>query len=97
MAPTYKNVTPYNPTSLNIRAMVNAPLCNCLYICFYTFYAIPTSLLILVSVIYGVQAAHAKLQPQDIHSGIGPYFCNPKTCQLAPFCTTASPLERAEK
>ena len=44
---------------------------------------------------YGVQVAHAKLQPQDIHAGIGPYYCTPGACQLTPFC--ASPPERAEK
>ena len=27
-----KNVTPYSPTSLNVGTMVNAPLCNSLYL-----------------------------------------------------------------
>ena len=39
MVPTYKNVAPYSPTSLNVRTMVNAPLCNNLYL-FLSFYAI---------------------------------------------------------
>ena len=43
-----------------------------------------------------MHVAHAKLQPRDIHAGIGPYFCNPAwSCQLAPFLT--SPPEKAEK
>ena len=34
---------------------------------------------------YGIQVAHATLQPQDIHAGLGPYFCNPEACQRALF------------
>ena len=41
-------------------------------------------LLILVFyAFYGVHIAHAKLQPQDTHAGIGPNFCNPGAYQLA--------------
>ena len=32
MVPTCKNVTPYSPTPLNVGTMVNAPLCNNLYL-----------------------------------------------------------------
>ena len=31
MVPTCKNVAPYSPTSLNVGTMVNAELCNSLY------------------------------------------------------------------
>ena len=33
--PTCKNVAPYSPTSLNVGTMVNAPLCNSLYLFLY--------------------------------------------------------------
>ena len=77
--------------------------CVTAFTCFCTFYAIPTFLIICrkfllfpVSLLFhDAQAAHAKLQPLDIHAGIGPYFCNPGAHQLTPFC--ASPPERAEK
>ena len=32
MVPTCKNVAPYSSTSLNVGTMVNAPLCNNLYL-----------------------------------------------------------------
>ena len=32
MVPTCKNVAPNSPTSLNVGMMVNAPLCNSLYL-----------------------------------------------------------------
>ena len=32
---TCKNVAPYSPTSLNVGTMVNAPLCNSLYLFLY--------------------------------------------------------------
>ena len=43
------------------------------------------------SAVYGVQAAHAEWLPQEIHAGVGPYFCNPGFWQPAPFY--ASQLE----
>ena len=43
---TCKIVTPFSPTSLNVGTMVNAPLCNSLYL-FLSSYAIPTSSLLL--------------------------------------------------
>ena len=35
MVPTCKNVAPYSPTPLNVGTMVNAPLCNSLYLSLY--------------------------------------------------------------
>ena len=35
MVPTCKNVAPYSPTPLNVGTMVNAPLCNSLYLFLY--------------------------------------------------------------
>ena len=37
MVPTCKNVVPYSPTSLYLGTMVNAPLCNSLYL-FLSFF-----------------------------------------------------------
>ena len=47
MVPTCKNVAPYSPTSLNVGTMVNAPLCNSLYLFLY-FLCHPYILAILV-------------------------------------------------
>ena len=35
MVPTYKDVASYSPTPLNVGTMVNAPLCNSLYLFLY--------------------------------------------------------------
>ena len=34
MVPTCKNVAPYSPTPLNVGTMVNAPLCDSLFLSF---------------------------------------------------------------
>ena len=67
MVLTCKNVTPYSPTPLNVGTMVNAPLCNSLYLFLY-FLCHPYILAIFVEnfiissfcTFYGVQAAHAE-------------------------------------
>ena len=65
MVPTCKNVALYSPTSLNVGMMVNAPLCNSLYLFLYFLchpYVLANVFFIISSfyTFYGVQAAHAK-------------------------------------
>ena len=47
MVPTCKNVAPYSPTSLNVGTIVNAPLCNSLFL-FLSFLCHPYILTIYV-------------------------------------------------
>ena len=47
MVPTCKNVAPYSPTPLIVGTIVNAPLCNSLYL-FLSFLCHPNTLTIFV-------------------------------------------------
>ena len=51
MVPTCKNVAPYSPTPLNVGTMVDAPLCNSLYLFLY-FLCHPYILAIFVENFY---------------------------------------------
>ena len=79
MVPTCKNVAPHSPTSLNVGTM--APLCNSIYLFLYFLWHPYILTIFFINstfcAFYGAYFAHASLQPQDIHAGIGPYFCNP--------------------
>ena len=66
MVPTCKNVTPYSPTPLNVGTMVNALLCNSLYLLFlYHPYILTIFVDFFINsslcAFYVVKVAHAKL------------------------------------
>ena len=65
MVPTCKNVAPYSPTPLNVGTMVDAPLCNSLYLFLYFLchpyipaIFVEIFLLFLVSVLFMVCKLH---------------------------------------
>ena len=59
MVPTCKNVAPYSPTPLNVGRMVNAPLCNSLYL-FLSFLCHPYILTIFVK--FSITSMKARLR-----------------------------------
>ena len=83
MVPTCKNIALYSPTSLNVyieRWLIATP-CSSLYLFLYFLWHPYILTIFFINstfcAFYGAYFAHASLQPQDIHAGIGPYFCNP--------------------